>query len=410
MLKLSSFFVVSLLARLSLAAVCNVEPLGRGQDDGPSILKAFKTCGTNSVINLPGYYYVNTVLFAKLERVTINLSGTIQYAPDIKYWSPNSIYLTYQNATTAFFLSGEDITLQGGGTIDGNGNIWWLYYKLFPNAGVAGGSSTTFARPVPLTIGNATNVVVKDISIINSPFWHNFVYQSQNVVYDNIFLNSTSFNSSAAASNSDGWDIYRSDHITIQNSRVFNGDDCVSFKPNSTNILVRNMYCSGSHGISVGSLGQYAGETDIVENIWVENITMINAQNGARIKVFPGNPSPTSVSGGGTGHVKNVTYVDFRVTNVDNPIIVTQCYNSNTATCEAYPSNLTISNIEFIDVTGTSSGAEGQVVVSLVCSALCDDFSSRGTHILPPTGQPVYDCANIVSEKSLDFNCTEVAV
>jgi len=84
---------------------------------------------------------------------------------------------------------------------------------------------------------------------------------------------------------------------------TFADDDCVSFKPNSTNILVTNMNCNGSHGISVGSLGQYAGETDIVANVYVRNITMSNAQNGARIKVFGGNPSPTSTAGGGGGYV-----------------------------------------------------------------------------------------------------------
>ena len=53
--------------------------------------------------------------------------------------------------------------------------------------------------------------------------------------------------------------------------------DCVSFKPNSTEILVQNLYCNGSHGISVGSLGQYIGEVDIVKNVLVYNISMYNA-------------------------------------------------------------------------------------------------------------------------------------
>ena len=69
-----------------------------------------------------------------------------------------------------------------------------------------------------------------------------------------------------------------------------------AFKPNSTNIVVVNMWCNGSHGVSVGSLGQYAGETDIVANVSVTNVTMLNAQNGARIKVFGGNPSPSTFS------------------------------------------------------------------------------------------------------------------
>ncbi len=61
--------------------------------------------------------------------------------------------------------------------------------------------------------------------------------------------------------------------------------DCVSFKPNSTNIVVQNLHCNGSHGISVGSLGQYVGETDIVRDVYVYNISMSNTTDGARIKV-----------------------------------------------------------------------------------------------------------------------------
>ena len=85
----------------------------------------------------------------------------------------------------------------------------------------------------------------------------------------------------------------------------------MSFKPNSTSITVENMWCNGSHGISIGSLGQYARETDIVSDIYVSNITMLNAQNGARIKVFAGSDDPNSESGGGGGYVRNVTFRDF---------------------------------------------------------------------------------------------------
>lgn len=77
-------------------------------------------------------------------------------------------------------------------------------------------------------------------------------------------------------------------------------------------MVVSNLWCNGSHGISVGSLGQvrlvfyfleqinfrhhykYAGETDIVENVYVKNVTMRYAENGARIKVFGGSPDPST--------------------------------------------------------------------------------------------------------------------
>lgn len=73
----------------------------------------------------------------------------------------------------------------------------------------------------------------------------------------------------------DGWDLYRSDAIVIQNSLISNDDDCVSFKPNSTNVVVQNLVCTGSHGISVGSLGQYLGETDIAGKVALFSLVVL---------------------------------------------------------------------------------------------------------------------------------------
>lgn len=127
----------------------------------------------------------------------------------------------------------------------------------------------------------------------------------------------------------------------IQNSVINNGDDCVSFKPNSTNIVVQGLVCNGSHGISVGSLGQYVEEYDIVENVYVYNISMSDASDGARIKVWPGIDTPFQPSlsgGGGAGYVKNVTYELFYNSNNDWAIEIDQCYGqSDQSLCNKYP-------------------------------------------------------------------------
>ncbi|KAG9028455.1 hypothetical protein FRB95_006487 [Tulasnella sp. JGI-2019a] len=233
--------------------------------------------------------------------------------------------------------------------------------------------------------------------------------QSSNVVYSRLKLSSVSNNASIATANSDGIDIYRSNDVLISGWTVNNDDDCVSFKPNSTNIIVNNMNCNGSHGISVGSLGQYAGETDIVSNIYVNDIVMANAQNGARIKVFPGNPNAGSVSGGGSGYVKNITFENFKVQNVDYPILIDQCYNVENATfCAEYPSKLSISDVHYINVHGTSSGKNNNTVAQLECSALCQDITAKQTKLTPPANytSAQYLCRNIASTSSLDFNCT----
>lgn len=44
----------------------------------------------------------------------------------------------------------------------------------------------------------------------------------------------------------------------------------------------------------MGSLGQYPGIVDIIEDSWFENITMLHASNGARKLAFPQSASITA--------------------------------------------------------------------------------------------------------------------
>lgn len=121
------------------------------------------------------HYILNISLIVTSERVRVVSLVLVRLIDQCRY------------RTTAWFMSGTNIHLHGGseatGTIDGNGQIWWDALATNHDTGSAGGSSRTFARPIPLTVGNATNVLVENLNIINSPFWHNFVYQSKNVVY-----------------------------------------------------------------------------------------------------------------------------------------------------------------------------------------------------------------------------------
>lgn len=52
-------------------------------------------------------------------------------------------------------------------------------------------------------------------------------------------------------------------------------------------------------------------------------------------------------------------------------------------------------NIVVIDVTGTSSGAEGNVVVDLVCSSECANVTATGTDLTPPDGTGTFVCQDI---------------
>lgn len=191
--------------------------------------------------------------------------------------------------------------------------------------------------------------------------------------------------------------------------------DCVSFKPNSTNILVQNLHCNGSHGISVGSLGQYAQETDIVENILVTNISISNATDGARIKVWPGTPAALSgdlQGGGGSGIVRNVTYDGMTIDNVDYAIEVTQCYGQKNETlCFENPSNLQIEDVLFRNIRGTTSKVYAPLVGTIVCSSdtTCSNIRAENIDVVGPTGSDEFACMNVDDSLLVGLNCSAVA-
>ncbi|KAJ7491241.1 glycoside hydrolase family 28 protein [Mycena latifolia] len=358
-------------------ASCTLVARGHGADDSPHFLSAVHAC---SKVTIPSFTTLNIstrLNMTGLRNKHIELQGTLRFNPNIPYWSGNGFSFPFQTQITFWILGGKNIVLDGGGTLDGAGQDW---YDTFA-------SNSSLLRPIIMTLFQATNVLVKDIKMLNSPEWFNLVNEGKNVTCDNIHINAVS-NSSNRPVNTDGWDVYRSDQVTIKNSIINNGDDCVSFKPNSTNIIVSDLNCNGSHGISVGSLGQFAGMFDIVENVTSTNIKMSNAQNGARIKAWAG-PNV------GSGIVKNVTFANFIESNVDNPVVIDQCYMTNATACAAFPSNTFIQDIWFTDISGTSSGP---VVASLACSpdGRCNDVNVNNfTLASAPSGPAEFTCQNV---------------
>ncbi|KAJ7063543.1 glycoside hydrolase family 28 protein [Mycena amicta] len=355
---------------------CTLVAKGAGIDDAPQLLKAWQKC---SKISIPAHTTLN--ISTRLNMTGghdkhIELQGTIRFNPDIPYWSANGFPFTFQTQITFWLLGGKNIVLDGGGTLDGAGQAW---YDAFA-------TNSSLLRPIILTIFQGTNVLVKDVNMLNSPEWFNLVNEGKNVTYSNINIQAVS-TSTHFISNTDGWDIYRSDQVTIKDSLINNGDDCVSFKPNSTNILVSNLNCNGSHGVSVGSLGQFANMFDIVENVTATNIKMSNAQNGARIKCWAG-------AGVGSGIVKNITFENFSEIKVDNPVVIDQCYMTNATACAQFPSNTFIQDILFRNISGTSSGA---LVANLACSpdGRCSNIDVENFDLSSPTGTPVFSCQNV---------------
>ncbi|KAK3705893.1 hypothetical protein LTR37_013046 [Vermiconidia calcicola] len=270
----------------------------------------------------------------------------IQFTNNTDYWQANSFKQIFQNATTFFQLGGTEVNVYGGGMLGDNGQLWYdLYAK-----------DIYTLRPILFGIIGLDGGSVSNLRLRYSPQW------------------------------------FVSLQYSHSNTVVNNGDDCVSFKPNATEILVQNMHCTGSHGISVGSLGQYVGEVDIVQNVLVDTMDMSNASDGARIEVWPDSSAALSgdlQGGGGSGRVKNIIYRNYEITNVDYAIEVTQCYGQDNITlCNEYPSNLTISDVNISNFKGTTSDEYDPVSGYVVCSSseACSTIEVRNAHVVSPSG------------------------
>lgn len=181
------------------------------------------------------------------------------------------------------------------------------------------------------------------------------------------------------------------------------GDDCFSPKSNGTNLHVNYMYCNGTHGQSMGSVGQYSGEKSFIQDDIIENVWLLNGDYGACIKTWAGKDV-------GYGFVDNVTFRNFWQANNEYTAFLDSCYfNIDEETCAKYPSGMNITNIRFENFTGTSSGRHGRAVARLTCSsnpdAVCKNIIFENFNVTSPCGEPAVVLCDGISG-SIGIDCT----
>jgi hypothetical protein len=127
------------------------------------------------------------------------------------------------------------------------------------------------------------------------------IIYSHHVELDSIFVNNTGNRVSSCKftyglfakqvlthavllANTDGADTIRSSHIKFNNWTVYNGDDSLSLKANSTDISITNSKFYNGLGIALGSIGQYNGQYETIERLTVKNISYHNTLHAVSLK------------------------------------------------------------------------------------------------------------------------------
>ncbi|KZP11270.1 glycoside hydrolase family 28 protein, partial [Athelia psychrophila] len=367
---------ISQTVAIGYGKLCDLKPLGAGWDDTDQVESAISRCGKYGLTTLAtGNYNITRKMTWDLSYSRVDLHGYLNFQPDIDYWMQNSStyrVVNIQNQASWFIVTGNDFIIDAHNTggIDGNGQPWWEYFTTVPRLDGDG-------RPISLTLSHVTRGVVQDFRIVSPPFWANTVSDSTDVVYDGMYVNATNTNATFAGQNivpnTDGIDTYRAKNVQLLNWDITCGDDSIAIKGNSSNIAIKNLVVRGGNGIAFGSLGQYVQFNDLVENVSIENATLLrlpssvqpNLNNGVYFKSFDGNSTglPPTAGGGGGGYCRDITLKDFKLHNVSVP---TQIYQSNDGHTGDTPSYLKFSNISYINWSGTTAG---KALVKIACSA-----------------------------------------
>ncbi|KAJ5437459.1 Glycoside hydrolase family 28 [Penicillium cf. griseofulvum] len=370
----------------SRASACTPAAGGSASiDDVPAIKSAIASCGKGGTIVIPAgkTYYLNSVLdFAGCVGCDFQVEGLLKFSSSTDFWEGKTAMIDIKN------IDGLKIrSLTGSGVIDGNGQNAWDRFA----------TDSSYARPTLLYIAGGSNIEVSNLRQKNPPNVFNSVKgNTKTVIFADLEMDAIS-KSKNEPKNTDGFDIGASTDVVISNVHVKNDDDCVAFKPGADGVTVTDITCTGSHGLSVGSLGK--SSSDSVKNVYVSGATMIDSTKAAGIKTYP--------SGGnhGISTVSNVTFTGVVVDGCDYAIQIQSCYGEDADYCVDHPGNADLTGINFEKFSGTTSGKYKAVTGSLACGSggTCDVKVGTYTVKAPSGGSEVL-CANTPS--NLGVKCT----
>jgi len=209
-------------------------------------------------------------------------------------------------------IDAEDVSITGGGTIDGAGLPWWQMVW----ASKAEHKIVAAKRPRLLVLDHCKHILIEGVTIQNSASWQVVPYYS-----DDVTIRNGKILAPANSPNTDGIDPFSSHHVTISHMLIDVGDDNVAIKSGqpgstgpdgpSTDITITDCTFLHGHGMSIGS--EVSGG---VQRVRASRITFKDTANGVRVK-----------SNRDRGN--NIGDLDFRdltMVNVQTPVLITEYY------------------------------------------------------------------------------------
>ncbi|HVG27970.1 MAG TPA: glycoside hydrolase family 28 protein [Acidobacteriaceae bacterium] len=312
---------VALLAGRTLGAhaakTCDVRQFGAKGDgaskDTAAIQKAIDACVGGGTVRLAGGTFVSGPIVLK-SGVTlyVGTGATLLGSPDRADY-PKATFARHDTVQALVSATNaEDVTITGGGVIDGNGHVWWEYVRGVKDAGVLGNDHP---RPMGVVFDHTRHVRMENITVQNAGFWQIVPYYADDLTFRNMKI------LAPHSPNTDAIDPFSSSNVVIDHVFSSVGDDNIAIKSGainspgpdapSRNITITDCTFENGHGLSIGS--EVAGGA---QNIHAERIHFKGTDQGIRIKANRDRGADVS----------NLSFKDIDMVDVKTAILISEYY------------------------------------------------------------------------------------
>ena len=333
-----------------------------------------------------------------------NLMLTIQSGASLIAWGDVNTYnvtnvlrpLLWSDAYRNCSSNGEcptplvNVTISGGGKIDGQGWRWWPFLKTRP-------------RPILIDFAHAQHLLISNISLIDSPSFHIQV-RGSDIEIEYVKIASGDCTGYVQAPNTDGINI-GGQRIHVHDCFVHNGDDCIPTNVGWNNsdtrdVLVERVTCECGTNGGVAIIAKSGSIHDVV----YRDMIVRGTNQGAGAKISEPYETPTGI-------FHNITWRNITIENPRYAAMYTNMFEEDTggSQCRVNASRpvkfLSAHNMSFADINITLNSTAGSYAGCFVCSKTspCDGYTFENivvTDIGAVSKNDYYICDNVA------FNAT----
>jgi polygalacturonase len=336
------------------ARVYNIRTYGAKGDgatlDSAALQSAVDAChadGGGTVLVPSGRFLIGSTELKSNVSLHIVAGGTLLGIGDGREYPPvdavpleGDATMRDGNRALLYAVGATNIRIEGAGTIDGQGSLFFPTVPGLPGPSKPG----DLRRPYHLMFYRCERIVLRDLTLVDCAYHSVRVIQSRRLHIDNIYM----YNHKNV--NCDGFHFISAEHVTLSNCTIYVQDDACAMFGSSRFITITNCFFS-----TRWSVFRFGG--GIAEDITVSNC-ICKQVYGCPIK-FQGNEG---------SRFQNISFSNLLLDDVTGPIYISIGTESGRPVNPGLTPNMpaapmwppTARNISFSHIRGTVTTNPGQ--------------------------------------------------